>query len=93
VTKLHGNLRIARSADSGQARPHFQISFVPYAGRLNTQSVALESQDDLVEFLVKLKIDEDDSSRWAGKAQLEGIVLIPNVQLTEIQLREIGLIV
>jgi hypothetical protein len=93
VTKLNGNIRIARSAESGNARPHFEVSFVPYAGRMKTQAVRLASQDDVVEFLMKVKISEDDSSRWAGKANSEGIVLIPDVQLTEALLRETGLIV
>ena len=92
MNKLNGNLRIARSTESEKLRPHFSISFVPYAGRLTTQAVQLFTQEDVVEFLMKIKISEDDSSRWAGKAQSEGIVLIPNVQLTEGQLRENGLI-
>lgn len=93
MTKLNGNLRIARSVEAEKSRPHFEVSFVPYLGRVKTQLVKLHSQDDVVEFLMKVKISEDESARWAGKAQSEGIVLIPNVQLTEDQLRENGLIV
>ncbi|MGH9432495.1 MAG: hypothetical protein ACRD3T_13220 [Terriglobia bacterium] len=93
MTKLNGNLRIARSAESEKSRPHFEVSFVPYAGRVKTQAVRLAGQDDVVEFLMKVRISEDESSRWAGKAQSEGIVLIPDVHLTEDQLRENGLII
>jgi hypothetical protein len=92
VTKLQGNIRITRSPESEKSRPHFDVSFVPYHGRMNAQVVRVPNQDELVEFLMRLKISEDDSARWAGKAASEGVVLIPNIQLTDIQLKDSQLV-
>ncbi len=92
MTKLKGTIRITSSAESEKSRPHFDAAFLPYAGRLNTQVLRLPNEDELVEFLMRLKISEDDSARWAGKAKSEGIILIPEIQVTEEQLKNNGLI-
>lgn len=88
MTKLQGTIRITRSPEFEKSRPHFDVSFVPYHGRMNAQIVRVPNQDELVELLMRLKISEDDSARWAGKAASEGVVLIPNVQLTDNQLKD-----
>lgn len=93
MTKLQGNIRVTRSAESEKSRPHFDVSFMPYHGRLNAQIVRVPNQDELVEFLMGLKISEDDSALWAGKAASQGVVLIPNVQLTDTQLKDNGLVI
>jgi len=72
--------------------PHFEIDFLPYHGRLNTQTVRARTRDDLVEFLIRTKISEDEASRWAGKACAQGVVLIAGIERTEAQLRDCGLL-
>jgi hypothetical protein len=39
-----------------------------------------------------MKLDEDDASKWAGRARAQGVVLIPSFERTEAQLREMGLL-
>ena len=92
MTKLKGTIRVTSSVQSEKSRPFFDASFLPYAGRLNTQVLRLVNEDELVEFLMRLKISEDDSARWAGKAKSEGIILIPEIQVTEEQLKNNGLL-
>lgn len=92
MAKLIGNLRITTKPGSEELRPHFEVVFVPYAGRLNTQPVRVDSYDDLVAFLMGIRIAEDEATRWAGKSRAEGVVLIPNLERSESQLRESGLL-
>lgn len=93
MAKLMGNLRITAIPASPGTRPHFEVVFVPYAGRLNTKPAAAESYDDLVSLLMDLKFSEDESSRWAGKARSQGLILIDSVERTDALLRERGLLV
>lgn len=92
MAKLIGNLRITAKPGDEELRPHYEIVFLPYAGRLNTQPVRVESYDDLVSFLIGIHISEDEATRWAGKSRSQGLVLIPNLERTDSQLRESGLL-
>ena len=92
MQKLIGTIRITPQAGSETERPHFDVVFVPYHGRLNTQIVKVTTHDDLVSFLMEIKLGEDEAARWAGKARSQGVVLISGVERTEAQLRESGLI-
>jgi hypothetical protein len=71
--------------------PHFEVVFVPYAGRINAQTVRITSHEDLVAFLIEIKISEDEASRWAGRAR-GSVVLIPSVERSEELLKENGLL-
>jgi len=93
MAKLMGNLRITAIPASPGIRSHFEVVFVPYAGRLNTKPAAADNYDDLVSFLMDLKFSEDESSRWAGKARSQGLILIDSVERTDVLLRERGLLV
>jgi hypothetical protein len=92
MAKLMGNIRITAVPASAGARPHFEVVFVPYAGRLNTKPAKAETYDDLVTLLMDLKFSEDDSARWAGKARAQGIILIDSVERTDNLLRDKGLL-
>jgi hypothetical protein len=91
MTKLMGTIRITPNPGSATSRPHFEVVFVPYAGRLNTQVVRVSTHDDLVAFLMEIKISEDDAARWAGRARSD-VVLIPGIERSEAQLKESGLL-
>jgi len=91
MTKLMGTIRVTPKAGSETSQPHFEVVFVPYAGRLNTQTVRVNTQDDLVEYLIGIKISEDDAARWAGRARSD-VILIPGIERTEAQLKESGLL-
>lgn len=93
MTKLMGTIRISPSAGSDTTKPHFEIVFVPYHGRFNTPTVKISTHDELVQFLMDIKISEDEAARWAGKARSQGVVLISGIERTEAQFRESGLIV
>jgi hypothetical protein len=93
MAKLMGNLRITAIPAAAGTRPHFEVVFVPYAGRLSTKPATAESYDDLVTLLMELKFSEDDSARWAGKARSQGLILIDSVERTDALLREKGLLV
>jgi hypothetical protein len=93
MAKLMGNLRITAVPASEGIRPHFEVVFVPYAGRLSTQPANAANYDDLVALLMELKFSEDESTRWAGKARSQGIILIDSVERTDALLREKGLLV
>ena len=93
MTKLIGNLRITANPGAEGDRPHFEIVFLPYHGRLDTLTVRVDTYDDLVAFLTGIRISEDEASRWAGKSRSEGVVIIPSIERTEEQLRENGLLV
>jgi hypothetical protein len=92
MAKVTGNIRINATPESTGVVGHFEVIFVPYAGRLNTKPVRVSNLDDLVTLLMNLKIDEDAATRWAGKARAQGVVLISGVERTELQLKENGLL-
>ena len=92
MVKVTGNIRINANPGSSGAVGHFEVVFVPYAGRLNTKPVKVSDLDDLVSLLMNLKISEDEATRWAGKARSQGVVLISGVERTEAQLQENGLL-
>jgi hypothetical protein len=91
MMKLIGSVRITPNPGSGNMGPHYEVVFVPFHGKVNTQIVRITSLDDLVAFLIQIKISEDDASRWAGRARA-GVVLIPNVERSEELLKENGLL-
>ena len=92
MAKLMGNLRITAVPASEGVRPHFDVVFLPYAGRLNTKPATATNYDELVALLMELKFSEDDSTRWAGKARSQGLILIDSVERTDALLREKGLL-
>ena len=91
MKKLIGNIRITPNPGTETMGPHFEVVFIPYAGRFNTQTVRVTSHDDLVAFLIEIKISEDDASRWAGRARGD-VVLIPSIERSEELLKEHGLL-
>ena len=92
MKKLIGTIRIQPDPGSETVRPHFAIDFLPYSGRLNTQTVRANTYEDLVQFLIGIRLSEDEASRWAGKARAQGVVLISSIERTEEQLRDSGLL-
>ena len=88
MAKLTGNLRITAKPASSGSRPHFEIEFVPYAGRLNTLAATVGSYDELVSFLIDLRFSEEDATRWAGKARSQGLVLIDSFERADSLLHE-----
>ena len=92
MTKLTGNLRITANPGSEGIKPHFEVLFVPYAGRLNTRPAQAANYDELVSLLSELKFSEDDATRWAGKARSQGVVLIASFERNDSLLREFGLL-
>jgi hypothetical protein len=88
-----GNLRITAIPASEGVRSHFEVVFVPYAGRLNTRPVKAGNYEDLVTLLMNLRFSEDDAARWAGKARSQGLILIDSCERTDALLRENGLLV
>ena len=92
MAKLMGNLRVTAIPASGGTRPHFEVMFVPYAGRFNTKPAIAGTYDDLVSLLMELKFNEDESTRWAGKARAQGLILIDSFERTEALLKEKGLL-
>ena len=92
MTKLIGTIRIQPNPGSETVGPHFAIDFQPYSGRVNAQTVRASTYDDLVEFLIGIRMSEDEATRWAGKARSQGVVLISGIERTEAQLRENGLL-
>ena len=91
MKKLIGTVRITPNPGDDKSLPHFDVVFVPYSGKLDTQTVQLNTHDELVEFLISLKISEDEASRWAGRAKAS-VVLIPSIERTEEFLRDCGLL-
>jgi hypothetical protein len=92
MAKLTGNLRITANPGSEGVRAHFEVVFLPYAGRLNTKPAKADNYDDLVALLSELKFSEDDATRWAGKARSQGVVLISSFERADTLLRENGLL-
>jgi hypothetical protein len=93
MAKLTGNLQIKLSPGAEGQRPHFEVVFIPYAGRLNTKPAKADNHDDLVSLLTELKLSEDEASKWAGRARSQGVVLIPSFERTDTLLKEMGLLV
>jgi len=91
MTKLIGSIRIAPNPGDGSLGPHFEVLFVPFRGKLNTPTVRVKTLDDLIAFLIEIKISEDEAERWAGRAR-GGVVLITNFERTEELLKENGLL-
>lgn len=87
-----GTIRITPDPGSATSRAHFKVVFVPYHGRFNTPAVEVVTHDELVQFLMSIRLSEDEAARWAGKARSQGTVLISGIERTEAQLRECGLI-
>lgn len=92
AAKVIGTIRIAPNAGDASTKPHYEISFVPFAGRLNTKIVRVNTHEDLVAFLIEMRLPEDEASRWAGRARGEGVVLITGVERTEAILKDNGLL-
>ncbi len=92
MAKLMGNLQIKLEPGTEGQRPHFEVVFVPYAGRLSTKPAKANNHDELVSLLTDLKLSEDEASKWAGRARAQGIVLIPSFERAETLLREMGLL-
>ena len=92
MAKLMGNLRITAKPSSEGVKPHFEVVFVPYAGRLATRPAIATNYDELVSLLMELKFSEDEATRWAGKARAQGIILIDSFERTDALLREQGLL-
>ncbi len=65
---------------------------MPYSGRINSHPVKVGNHDDLVQFLMRIKLSEDEAGRWAGRARSEGVILIPNIERSEAQLKDSGLL-
>jgi hypothetical protein len=92
AAKLTGSIRITPNHGDSNTKPHFEVVFVPYAGRLNTKVVRVDTHEALVAFLIEARLPEDEASRWAGRARGEGVVLISGIERTEAQLKETGLL-
>ena len=92
MKKQIGNIRIRPNPGSENQPAHYEIDFLPYSGRLSTQTVRVNSYDDLVAFLIEFRISEDEATRWAGRAR-NAVVLIPSVERSDEQLKESGLMV
>lgn len=92
MPKLIGNLRVTGNTGTDGAPPHFDIVFVPHAGHLDTKTVSVATYDDLVAFLMEIRIGEDEATRWAGMVRSGGVILIPNVERNDSLLRENGLL-
>jgi len=91
MKKLIGNLRVRPNPGSESIGPHYEIDFMPYSGKLNTQTVRVSNYDDLVAFLIEFRMKEDEATRWAGQAR-NSLILIPSIERTEEQLKESGLV-
>jgi hypothetical protein len=92
MAKLMGNLRITAKPAAEGVKPHFEVVFVPYAGRFNTKPAKAGNYDELVALLMDLKFSEDDATRYAGKARSQGVILIDSCERTDALLREKGLL-
>ncbi len=91
MKKLIGNIRITPNPGTEAMGPHFEVVFMPYHGRIDAKTVRVSSHDDLVAFLINIKISEDDAARWAGRARGD-VVLIPSIERAEELLKENGLL-
>ena len=92
VKKLTGTLKITVDPEVNSGRAYFAVVFMPYVGRLDTRVVKTSTAEELANFLIDIRILEDDATRWAGKARAEGVVLISPFERTDVQLKEYGLL-
>ena len=92
MAKLIGNLRITAKPAAEGVKAHFEVVFLPYAGRLNTLPAMARTYDDLVLLLQDLKFGEDEATRWAGKARSQGVIIIDSFERADTLLREKGLL-
>jgi hypothetical protein len=92
MAKVIGNLRITAKPAAEGARAHFELMFLPYAGRMNTVAAKANTYDELVALLQDLKFGEDEATRWAGKARAQGVIIIDSVERQDSLLREKGLL-
>jgi hypothetical protein len=92
MAKVIGNLRITAKPAAEGVKAHFEVVFLPYAGRLNTRPVKANSYDELVSLLQDLKVGEDDATRYAGKARAQGVILIDSFERVDTLLKEKGLL-
>jgi hypothetical protein len=93
MAKLIGNLRITAKPAAEGVKAHFELMFLPFAGRLATRPARAATYDELVALLQDLKFGEDEATGWAGKARSQGIIIIASVERQDSLLREKGLIV
>jgi hypothetical protein len=92
MPKVIGNLRITAKPAAEGIKAHFELMFIPYAGRLATLPAKANTYDDLVAFLQELKFGEDEATSWAGKARSQGIILIASFERQDALLKEKGLL-
>jgi len=91
MKKLIGTVRITPNPGDEKTLPHFDVVFQPYSGKLDALTVQVNTHDELVEFLISIRISEDEAARWAGRAK-SSVVLIPSIERTEELLRDSGLL-
>ena len=92
MAKLIGNLRITAKPAAEGVKAHFELMFMPYAGRMNTRPAKANTYDELVSLLQDLKFGEDEATRWAGKARSQGVIIIDSFERPDSLLREKGLL-
>ena len=92
MAKLIGNIRVTGVGEAEGNRSHFEVVFVPYSGKLATRTVSVNTYDDLVAFLIEIRLSEDEATRWAGRVRSGGVILIPDIERTDTLLRENGLL-
>ena len=92
MAKLIGNLRITAKPAAEGVKAHFELMFLPYAGRLNTRPAKANTYDELVALLQDLKFGEDEATRLAGKARSQGVIIIDSFERADTLLRENGLL-
>lgn len=92
MAKVIGNLRITAKPAAEGVKAHFEIVFLPYAGRLNTRPAKANTYDELVSLLQDLKFGEDDATRFAGKARAQGVIIIDSFERVDTLLKEKGLL-
>jgi len=92
MKKLTGTLKITTNRAADGSLLNFEVVFVPYVGRLNTRPAKPRTQEDLETFLIDLRMPEDEAARWAGKARVEGVVLVSPFERSDAQLIERGLL-
>ena len=92
MAKLTGTIRITTHAATETASAHYEVVFLPYHGKVNGNTLRPKSLEELVSVLTQARLEEDEATRWAGKARAEGVVLIAGVERSEAQLRDAGLL-
>ena len=92
MAKVIGNLRITAKPAAEGVKAHFEVVFLPYAGRLNTRPAKANTYDELVSLLQDLKFGEDDATRYAGQARAQGVIIIDSFERVDSLLKEKGLL-